>query len=71
MNLKSSSDLWFSAFLQLKGIRVEKFEVISRGKGRYFFDLTDDQWNFYKLEFNNSDIVRYKISIEQLKDLLY
>jgi hypothetical protein len=72
MNLKSSTDLWFSAFLLLKGIKVEKFEIISRGKGRYFFKISDEDWSSLKLEFNNNnDLIRFKTAIEQLKDLLY
>jgi len=69
--MKSGTDLWFSAFLMSKDIKIAKYEVISRGKGRYFFDITDDEWTKYKLEFNNSDLIKYKTLIEQLKDLLY
>jgi len=69
--MKSGTDLWFSAFLMSKDIKIAKYEVISRGKGRYFFDITDDEWTKYKLEFNNSGLIKYKTLIEQLKDLLY
>lgn len=70
-NLKSSSDIWFCSFLMLKDIKIEKFEVISRGKGKYFFNLSEEEWMKYKLEFNNSELVKYKTLVEQLKDLLY
>lgn len=69
--MKNTTDLFFSAFLLIKGIKVEKFEVISRGKGRYFFNLSDEDWGNLKLEFNNGELVRYKTAIEQLKDLTY
>lgn len=69
--MKSSTDLWYSAFLMMKNFKVEKYEVISRGKGRYFFNISDDDWIKYKLEFNNSDLIKYKTFIEQLKDLLF
>lgn len=69
--LKSSSDLWFSAYLMLKGIKLERYEIIGRGKGKYFFDLSDSEWVAHKLSFNNSELVKYKTLIEQLKDLLF
>lgn len=69
--MKQTTDIWFSAFLMLKGIKVEKFETLSRGKGKYFFNMNDADWQKYKLEFNNSELVKYKTAIEQLKDLLY
>jgi hypothetical protein len=69
--LKSSSDVWFTAFLMDKGEKIKRYEVIARGRVKCFFDLTDDQWRDYKLEFNNSDVVRFKALIEQIKDLAF
>lgn len=69
--MKNTTDLWFSAFLMLRNVKLEKYDVISKGKGRYYFDISDEAWVTYKLEFNNSDVVKYKTLIEQLKDLLY
>jgi len=71
-NFKSSTDLWFCSYLMLKGFKVAKYEVISRGKGKYFFAISDEDWSKYKLDFNNEDeLNKYKTFIEQLKDLLY
>lgn len=69
--MKYTTDLWFSSFLLLKNIKIDKYEVISRGKGKYFFNLSDEDWQKYKLEFNNSEVVKYKSTFEQLKDLVY
>lgn len=69
--MKSSTDIWYSSFLMLKGFKLIKYEVVSRGKGKYFFNISDDEWVKYKLEFNNSELIKYKTNIEQLKDLLF
>ncbi len=67
--LKNSSDVWFTAFLIHKGCKIAKYDVIDRGRVRCYFDLTDKQWQEYKLEFNNSEIIKFKAYIEQIKDL--
>lgn len=69
--MKSTSDVWFMAFLMSKGYKIEKYSVIMRGKIRADFTFTDDQWKDLKLEFQNSDLVKFKSYIEQLKDLSY
>lgn len=69
--LKSSSDVWFTAFLLDKGEKIERYEVIARGRVKCFFKLTDQQWQDYKLDFNNSEVVKYKALIEQIKDLAF
>lgn len=70
--MRNTTDIWFAAYLLLKDIKVEKFEVVARGKGKYFFDITDEAWQQHKLDFNNnSELVNYKSATERLKDLLY
>lgn len=69
--MKSSQDVWFIAFLQNKGVKIAKYDVISKGKVRCYFELTEEQWQSYKLEFNNSEISVYKGLIEKIKDLCY
>lgn len=69
--MKSSQDVWFIAFLQNKGIKISRYDIISKGKVRCYFDLTDEEWQNYKLEFNNSEISVYKGLIEKIKDLCY
>lgn len=69
--MQNSTDLWFCAFLMSRGFEVKKYDVIFRGKARFYFDISEDDWKKYKLEFNNSDLVKYKMLIDQLKDLSY
>lgn len=66
---KASTDIWFCAFLMLNNIKISSYEVIGRGKVRCHFQVTDEDWHKYKLDFNNSDHVKYKSFIEQIKDL--
>lgn len=70
-NLKSSTDIWFCAYLQLKGVKLNNYQVISKGKVRCFFNVSDEEWQKQRVDFNNSELSRYKILVEQIKDLAY
>ena len=70
-NLKNSTDIWFCAYLQLQGIKLAKYDVEGRGKVRCYYDVTDDEWKQLRLDFNNSDVSRYKTAVESIKDLAY
>lgn len=70
-NLKNSSDVWFVAFLMHKSCAIVKYDVMERGRVRCYFALSEKEWQDYKLEFNNSEIIKYKATIEQIKDLGY
>lgn len=71
LDLKSSTDLWFCAFLKKKGHKLVTYDVISRGKGRFYFDLSEDEWKSLKLEFNSSEVSSMKMFIQQLQDLCF
>jgi len=70
-NLKNSSDVWFVAFLLHKNCSIIKYDIMERGRVRCYFALNDKEWQDYKLEFNNSEIIKYKATIERIKDLGY
>lgn len=67
--MKNTTDIWFAAFLMIKGEKLSNYTVISRGKVSCSYELTDEQWQKYKLEFNNGDYAKFKIAVEQIKDL--
>lgn len=67
----STTDIWFSAFLKAKGYEIIKFDVLSRGKGRYYFQISEEDWKKMKVEFNASELLKYKYLIESLKDLVF
>jgi hypothetical protein len=54
-----------------KNVQIAKYDIMERGKVRCYFNLTEDQWKDYKLEFNNSEIIKFKSFIDQLKDLAF
>lgn len=70
-NLKNTTDVWFIAFLMNKGHQITKYEVISRGKISCYFNINDNDWRDLKLEFNNSELIKFKALIQQIKDLGY
>lgn len=69
--MKFTTDVWFAAFLIHKGNKVANYDVLERGKVRCYFDLTDKEWQKFKLEFHNSELSSFKTTIDKLKDLGY
>lgn len=69
--LKTSSDVWFIAYLMNNNVSIKTYDVFERGKVRCYFDLSDIEWQGYKLSFNNSDLVKFKSLIQQIKDLSF
>lgn len=69
--MQNTTDLWFSAFLMLNGHKPVKHEVVHRGKAKFYFNLSAQDWSQLRLEFLNSDISKVKQLIEQLKDTAY
>lgn len=70
--MKTSSDIWFIAFLMLKNYTIIKYDVLGRGKVKCYFNITEEStWQELKLEFNNSQYVKFKTLVEQVKDLGY
>lgn len=69
--MKETTDLFFAAFLKFKGYEISDYQVLSRGKAKYKFDISDDEYKKLKLEFIKSDISKIKQIMEELKDLAY
>jgi len=69
--LQGSTDIWFTSYLMHKGHQITKFDKLGRGKVKCYFDLTDEQWAGFKLEFNNSELIKFKGLVEQVKDLSF
>lgn len=68
---QSSTDIWFCSFLIYKGHKITKFEKLGRGKVKCFFELSEQEWADLKLEFNNSEFIKFKAFTEQIKDLAF
>lgn len=69
--MKKSTDVWFCAFLMFNGKQLESYDVISRGKVECHFNVSEDEWKQYKIDFNKSEFIKFKGLIDQLKDLAY
>lgn len=69
--MKTSTDLFFCAYVQLQGVAMTAYEVLDRGRIRCSFKLSDEEWKALKIAFNNSEHAKLKQNIEQIKDLLY
>lgn len=71
MNIKSSTDVWFCAFLMSNNYKIAQYSVVGRGKVRCDFDITEEEWKKLKIDFNNSEIIKFKSYIDQIKDLAF
>jgi len=69
--MKDTTDIWFASYLMIHNHRPVDFEIIKKGRGKYFFDVTDDEWKDFRLKFNSSDVSKVKMHHLSLKDLLY
>ena len=67
-----TTDIWFATYIiEVKGIQLEDYTVISRGKGKFKFKITPEELKQLKLDFINSETSKVKQGQERLKDLLY
>ena len=66
-----TKNIKFCAYLRLQKINPFKVEKLGRGKGIFFFLLTEDRWDILKMNFNNSEYIEYAHCLEACKDLCY
>jgi hypothetical protein len=69
--MQNTTDVWFIAFLMDKGFKIDGYSKISRGKVDCRFAIDDKTWNDLKLEYNNSDLPKWKALVGRAKDLGY
>jgi hypothetical protein len=67
--MKETTDLWFMAFLVFKGHKIIKFEMLNTNKLKCYFDLQNEDWIKIRTEFVNSEQMKFKMYIEQIKEL--
>jgi len=66
-----TTDIWFASYLKFKGFELSGWEVLHRGKGKYKFDISEEEWRRIKLEFMSSETNSIKAFHLSLKDLTY
>ena len=70
--MKETTDIWFATYIiEIKGIQLQDYTIISRGRGKFKFEINDEDFKKLKLEFVNSEASKIKQGQERLKDLLY
>lgn len=67
--MRESKDIWFNAFLLSKGEPLSTFKMIDHRRVVCFFDITDQKWIDYKVEFQNSEIIKFKRYLDQIKEM--
>ena len=72
-NKYRTDDLAFAAFLRVKGFQLSRVEKIqpnrTDSKRAFYFELPESQLQELKLEFVNSDILRFYNELLGLKKL--
>lgn len=68
---KDTKNVKFVAYLRFKGIFPDRVEKISRGKARYFFNLSDNEWLNLKLKFDKSPEFQYAQCLDAVVDLAH
>jgi len=64
-----SRDIWFNSFLLYKGYKVSSFETDYNNRVICHFEVSEEEWKKMKLEYQNSEIARYKGFFDQVKEL--
>jgi len=68
---KDTKNIKFVAYLRFKNIQISKIERIARGKARYWFDLSEEEWLKLKLQFDNSPEFKYAQCLDAVVDLAH
>lgn len=66
-----TTDIWFAAFLKHRGFAIIDYYVLGKGRGKYKFDISSEEYKKQKMLFINSEISKIKQNMEEIKDLLY
>lgn len=69
--MKSTTDIWFASFLMSMDHKCVDFNIISRYKGEYKYNISEADWKKLKLLYINSEVKKIEDYQKQLKDLLY
>jgi len=71
MNVFQTSDLALAAYMITKGLKLMKAERLKTG--RYHFELEDpdDKDDQLKLEFINSEFMKFDNNLKMLKKMMY
>lgn len=69
--MQETKNVKLVAYLRLIGKHPDKVEQISRGRAKYLFDMTQDEWAKLKQDFDRSDFIKYAQCMDAITDLAY
>ena len=69
--MQDTKNIKLVAYLRFLDRHPDKVEKISRGKARYFFKMTESEWDQVKLDFNRSEFIKYAACMDAVLDLAY
>ena len=69
--MKSTSDIWFASFLKMEGYEIKDVTVVTKNKGRFTFDISEEEWIKLKIKCDKSEVSKIKAMQTSLKDLLH
>jgi hypothetical protein len=55
----------------MEGYEIVDYNVISNKRGKFFFDISDEDWKALKIKCDKSIITKVKTAQISLKDLLF
>jgi len=61
----------FAAYLELKGYPLARLEIEKQGKGIFYFNITQDQLNDVRCDWNNSPEAKFNDLLNRMKSLAY
>jgi len=65
-----TTNIWFVAFLKMKGEKISNFKKNGNNKSVFFFEMSNEKWTTFKLDFNNSEFTKFKNCVEDIRDLI-
>ena len=68
--MKFTTDLWFAVFLIISNVKLNSFENIDARRGRFFFEISDNDWRDMKVKYLRSQVKLIREKMEELKSLV-
>ena len=59
------------AWLRLKGVHPDNVKKLERGRARFGFEMTQEEWQEKQREFDRSEFITYGQCLDAVTDLAY
>jgi hypothetical protein len=69
--MKSTSDIWFAAFVVSSGKTLSDYSRKDGRKVNYMFDMSEEDWKELRKKFFVSELSKHRQLMDRLKDLSY